>query len=235
MAYSQVQHVDVKDLVNDHLNLVKRAALHLMGMTGSTVSLDDLMQSGLVGLLEAAKRYDGKGLAGFRQFAMLRIRGAMIDQLRAIDGRPRAFREDSQKIRKAIHALESRLGRTPREREVAKEMGVSLDEYQRMLVEGNACHIVSLEDLIAGSDSVSSEAEAENPASQQLNSKVLADALGQLPEREQLLLNLYYDHELNMKEVAQVLELTEARVCQLHRQALVQLKALLQNGEGREV
>ncbi|WP_062262625.1 RNA polymerase sigma factor FliA [Endozoicomonas arenosclerae] len=235
MAYSQVQQLDVKELVHSHTGLVKKTALHLMGLTGSTVSLDDLIQSGLVGLLEAARRYDGRGLAGFRKFAQLRIHGAMIDQLRAIDGRPRSFREDSRDIRKAIKTLEGRLGRPPREREVAEELGVELHEYQQMLIEGNISHIVSLEDLIAGSDSVSYQQSSDQQEERGLNSSTLASALGHLSEREQLLLNLYYEHELNMKEVAQVLEITEARVCQLHRQALMQLKSILQAGKDKEV
>ncbi|WP_161787434.1 RNA polymerase sigma factor FliA [Endozoicomonas numazuensis] len=235
MAYSQAQQFDVKELVHNHTSLVKKTALHLMGMTGSTVSLDDLIQSGLVGLLEAARRYDGRGLAGFRKFAQLRIRGAMIDQLRAIDGRPRSFREGSRDIRKAIKTLEGRLGRAPREREIAEELGVEIHEYQQMLIEGNISHIVSLEDLVAGSDGVSYQQPSENHEEKGLQGSVLASALGQLSEREQLLLNLYYEYELNMKEVAQVLEVTEARVCQLHRQALMQLKTILQAGKDREV
>ncbi|MGI9280203.1 MAG: RNA polymerase sigma factor FliA [Endozoicomonas sp.] len=234
MAYTQAQQFDVKELVHSHTSLVKKIALHLMGMTGSTVSLDDLIQSGLMGLLEAARRYDGRGLAGFRKFAQLRIRGAMIDQLRAIDGRPRSFREDSRNIRKAIKTLEGRLGRSPREREVAEELSIELQDYQQMLIEGNISHIVSFEDLIAGSDGISDQ-QSENQEDRGLDSSILASALGQLSEREQLLLNLYYEHELNMKEVAQVLEVTEARVCQLHRQALLQLKAILQAGKDKEV
>lgn len=228
-AYSQAQQMDTRELVQAHLGLVKKAALHLMGMTGTTVSLDDLMQTGLLGLLEAAGRYDGGNLAGFRQFAMLRIRGAMIDELRQADGRPRAFREEAQQIRKAVQKLEGQLGRTPREREVAEEMGISIQEYQQMLVEVNTCHIVSLEDLLAGSDSVTSDNDTDRDALKNHGSTALANAIGQLPEREQLLLNLYYDHDMNMKEVAQVLEITEARVCQLHRHALLRLKGLLGN------
>ncbi|WP_263080841.1 RNA polymerase sigma factor FliA [Endozoicomonas sp. Mp262] len=228
VVYEQAQNLKPEELIDTFLPIVKRVALHLMGVIGSRVPLDDLFQAGLLGLLEAAQRYDGKGMAGFRQFAMLRVRGAMIDELRQSDGRPRAFREDIQRINQARRQLESSLGRAPTDREIADSMGISVAEYGEIHAHSHSSHLVSLDDVMTGREAfLSRNGDLERGAIKREGARALASAITELSAREQLLLSLYYNHELNMKEVALVLDISEARVCQLHRQALSQLKEIL--------
>lgn len=159
---------------------------------------------------------------------MLRVRGAMVDELRKSDGRPRAFRESIQRIRQARRNLEASLGRAPTDREIADNMGISLAEYGERQTHNHSCHLVSLDEMVSGLDGVLSRSgDLERGMIKREQARLLAQAIARLPEREQLLLSLYYHHELNMKEVALVLDISEARVCQLHRQTLSRLKAML--------
>lgn len=232
-AYQQ-QAGDARDaLIKQHLPLVKKVVLHMAGFLGSDISRDDLLQAGMIGLLEAAGRYQPDKKVPFEQFAKIRIRGSVIDELRQWDWRSRTDREHGQKIRDCIQELHNRLGRTPSEKEIAQKLGVSIERYHRMLQGSNASNLLSLDALMQGeADSsvieVNDDDSVEIVAVDGKRSKALVKALKELPEREQQLLNLYYVHELNMKEVGEALELTEARICQLHRQALLRLRSLLE-------
>ena len=232
-AYKQ-QAGDARDaLIKQHLPLVKKVVLHMAGFLGSDISRDDLLQAGMIGLLEAAGRYQPDKKVPFEQFAKIRIRGAVIDELRQWDWRSRTDREHGQQIRECIQELHNRLGRTPSEKEIADKLGVSIERYHRMLQGSNASNLLSLDALMQGeADSsvieVNDDDSVEIVAVDGKRSKALVKALKELPEREQQLLNLYYVHELNMKEVGEVLELTEARICQLHRQALLRMRSLLE-------
>lgn len=229
------QHAgDARDaLIKQHLPLVKKVVLHMAGFLGSDISRDDLLQAGMIGLLEAAGRYQPDKKVPFEQFAKIRIRGAVIDELRQWDWRSRTDREHGQQIRECIQQLHNQLGRTPTEKEIAQKLGVSIERYHRMLQGSTASNLLSLDALMQGeADSsvieVNDDDSVEIVAVDGKRSKALVKALKGLPEREQQLLNLYYVHELNMKEVGEALELTEARICQLHRQALLRLRSLLE-------
>lgn len=233
-AYQQ-QAGNARDaLIKQHLPLVKKVVLHMAGFLGSDISRDDLLQAGMIGLLEAAGRYQPEKKVPFEQFAKIRIRGAVIDELRQWDWRSRTDRENGQQIRDCIHKLHNRLGRTPTEKEIAEQLGVSLERYHRMLQGSDAGNLLSLDALMQGeADSsiieINDDDSIEIVAEEGKRSTALVRALKELPEREQQLLNLYYVHELNMKEVGEILELTEARICQLHRQALLRLRSLLED------
>ncbi|WP_448218130.1 RNA polymerase sigma factor FliA [Endozoicomonas sp. 2B-B] len=232
-AYRQQAGNQRDVLVKQHLSLVKKIVLHLASSLGSNISRDDLLQAGMMGLLDAASRYDPGRKVPFEQFAKTRIRGAVIDELRQWDWRSRTDREHGQKIRKAIQALNTKLGRAPAESEIAEELGVSLERYHRMLQSSNSDNLLSLDGLMQGeADSriieVNQDDSIEVVAMGGERSKALANALKELPEREQHLMNLYYVHELNMKEIGEALDLTEARICQLHRQAVLRLRSLLE-------
>ncbi|WP_252178629.1 FliA/WhiG family RNA polymerase sigma factor [Endozoicomonas sp. 4G] len=232
-AYRQQAGNQRDVLVKQHLSLVKKIVLHLASSLGSNISRDDLLQAGMMGLLDAASRYDPGRKVPFEQFAKTRIRGAVIDELRQWDWRSRTDREHGQKIRNAIQKLNTQLGRAPAESEIAEALGVSLERYHRMLQGSNSDSLLSLDGLMQGeADSkiieINDDDSIEVVAMGRERSKALAKALQELPEREQHLMNLYYVHELNMKEIGEALELTEARICQLHRQAVLRLRSLLE-------
>ena len=238
-AYKQ-QAGEIKErLIYKHVGLVKKVALHLAGLFGGSVHRDDLLQAGMIGLMDAASRYDAGKNIPFEQYARLRIRGAVIDELRQWDWRSRTDREHGQRIRAAIQALHNRNGASPSEREIASELGMSIDRYHQILQSSQLGNLMSLDSLmpedsgasvIEDSDGDSIEVIAEGRE----RSQALINALKKLPEREQQLMNLYYTHELNMKEIGQALELTEARICQLHRQALLRLRSLLEDWDKDE-
>ncbi|WP_257275740.1 MULTISPECIES: sigma-70 family RNA polymerase sigma factor [unclassified Endozoicomonas] len=232
-AYRQQAGNQRDVLVKQHLSLVKKIVLHLASSLGSNISRDDLLQAGMMGLLDAASRYDPGRKVPFEQFAKTRIRGAVIDELRQWDWRSRTDREHGQKISNAIQKLNTNLGRAPSESEIAEELGVSLERYHRMLQGSSSDSLLSLDGLMQGeSDSriieINDDDSVEVVAMGGERSKALAKALQELPEREQHLMNLYYVHELNMKEIGEALDLTEARICQLHRQAVLRLRSLLE-------
>jgi RNA polymerase sigma factor for flagellar operon FliA len=214
--------------VVQHAELVKRIAYHLAGRLPPSVEVADLIQAGMLGLLEAAAHYTaGKG-ASFETFAGIRIRGAMLDALRKLDWAPRSVHRKAREAATAMRAVELESGREARDVEVAARMGVSLDSYHRVVQDAASCQLASLDDGDGGITDVpdrSADPQAEVQGVEFRDS--LAAAISELPERERLVMSLYYDEELNLKEIGAVLKVTESRVCQLHGQALVRLKARL--------
>ncbi|MDD7804453.1 MAG: FliA/WhiG family RNA polymerase sigma factor [Endozoicomonas sp. (ex Botrylloides leachii)] len=232
-AYKQQSQGTAEQLIHKNIGLVKRVALHLAGLFGGNVQRDDLLQAGMIGLMDAANRYDPSKKIPFEQYARLRIRGAVIDELRQWDWRSRTDRENGQQIRAAIQTLHNKNGRMPSEQAIAEELGVTIDRYHQMLQNSQLGNLISLDALSQGESINSLEVidddSMEIRAECRERRKALAKALKKLPQREQQLMNLYYTHELNMKEIGQALELTEARICQLHRQALLRLRSLLED------
>lgn len=218
---------EADDLVARHAELVKRIAYHLAGRLPASVEVADLIQAGMLGLLEAASSYSaGKG-ASFETFAGIRIRGAMLDALRRLDWAPRSVHRKAREAAAAMREVELETGREARDTEVAARMGVSLDEYHRVVQDAANCQIASLDDT-------EGEVEVPDHASDPFREvqggefrEALAAAIAELPERERLVMSMYYDDELNLKEIGAVLSVTESRVCQLHGQALVRLRARL--------
>lgn len=209
--------------------LVKRIAYHLLGRLPASVQVEDLIQAGMIGLLEAARKFEqGKG-ASFETFAGIRIRGAMLDEVRRGDWAPRSVHRNSRMVSEAIRSVEARLGRDARDAEVAHEMGVSIDEYYAILNDTRGSKLFSFDDLLeAGFQEEGDAASAPLEGLQDERFRqALVQAIDGLPERERLLLSLYYEQELNLKEIGAILGVSESRVSQLHSQCAARLRARL--------
>ncbi len=232
-AYASAQPApDMDALVRKHADLVKRIAYHLAGRLPPQVEVADLMQAGMMGLLEAAQNYaTGRG-ASFETYAGIRIRGAMLDALRKLDWAPRSVHRKARAAALALREVEGRLGAEATETDVAAQMGVSLPEYQHILHDALGCQLLRLNEANDGEDSPLDRLPdaAPDPEASALDASLreaIIEAIQALPERERLVLSLYYEQELNLKEIGAVLKVTESRVCQLHGQALLHLKAQL--------
>ena len=223
-------------LVMRHAELVKRIAYHLAGRLPHSVEVNDLIQAGMVGLLEAAAHYASDRGASFETYAGIRIRGAMIDALRKQDWAPRSVHRKARAAAQAIRSIENEVGREARDTEIAKAMGVSIEEYHRVLQDSLACQLSSMDEANDAHEVADREADPLLEAQSGALRLAVAEAISNLPERERLVMSMYYDDELNLKEIGAVLGISESRVCQLHGQALVRLRARLRswNSEQRE-
>mgnify|MGYP001818017250 CR=1 FL=1 len=216
-------------LVENYAHLVKRIAHHLMARLPDSVQVDDLVQAGMIGLLEAAGKYDGSRGASFETFAGIRIRGAMLDEVRRGDWVPRSVHRNTRRMSEAIRTVESRTGREAQDKDIAATMGVTLAEYHRMLKDASASRLFSYDALteideeqeVAGDEGVASGFEV------QVFRQQLAQAIASLPERERMVLSVYYGEELNLKEIGAVIGVSESRVSQIMSQATIRLRARL--------
>jgi RNA polymerase sigma factor for flagellar operon FliA len=233
--YTVKGKADKDSLLTEHMPLVKRLAHHMKAKLPHSVEVDDLVQAGMIGLLDAISRYEETHGAQFETYAVMRIRGAMLDELRNSDWLPRSMRQNMRKIETAMASLQQRLGRPPTESEVAKSLKLSLDDYQEMLGEGSGHQLVYYEDFHEedGNDSFldryASDDEAD-PLRSLLDGdfrQAVIDAIDALPPREKILMGLYYEEELNLKEIGAVMGVSESRVSQLHTQAVARLRASL--------
>lgn len=219
------------ELVVIHAGLVKKIAHHLKGRLPANVLLDDLIQSGMIGLLEAAKNFDGSKGASFETFAGIRIRGSMLDEIRRGDWVPRSVHRNSRAVMKAIEELHNELGRDPKDHEIAEKLSISIDVYAQMLNDIASGKIIGIEDLGVSEDVIHSDTDNNDDSFSHTMSDrfqlALSDAIKTLPEKEALALSLYYDEGLNLKEIGQVLNVSESRVSQIHSQAMVRLKSRL--------
>ncbi len=237
---AQVSEPGQDEIVIQHASLVKRIAYHLMSRLPSCVQVEDLIQSGMIGLLEASKNYDPTQGASFETYAGIRIRGSMLDEIRKGDWAPRSLHRKVREISQAIREIEGEKGRDARDAEVAERLELSLNEYHQVLQDANSHHILSFEDL-PSKDSGMTDGLGEKIAGpleslmEEDTRKLLAKAIDTLPERERLVMALYYDEELNLRETGEVLGVSESRVCQIHSQALIRLRArVAQIIEGEE-
>lgn len=234
-VYQDVQTGSMTDLVNQHAPLVKRIAHHLLMRMPSSVQLDDLIQSGMIGLLEAARKYDVSKGASFETYAGIRIRGAMLDEIRRGDWAPRSVHRKSREVAAAVKSVEMRTGSDAKDHEVAEELGIDLETYYTILQDASGSRLFSFDDLTEGGDDSALESasgEVSGPSEEWQEGafrRNLAEAIEGLPEREKLVLALYYDEELNLKEIGEVLGVSESRISQIHSQAALRLRSRLQD------
>ncbi|MDT8879154.1 RNA polymerase sigma factor FliA [Halomonas saccharevitans] len=229
--YTAQGKIDQSALLTEYLPMVRRQALALQVRLPASIELDDLIQAGTVGLLEAMGRFNAGQGASFATFANQRIRGAMLDELRSRDWLPRSVRRSARAVDAAVRRLEQELGRAPEETEIAAMLEMPLADYRRLLNDTNSGQLLPFEELMAeGGESRLESRALEGPFSQLLDQEKrqrLVEAIEELPEREKLLMALYYQEELNLKEIGAVLGVSESRVCQLHSQAVSRLRGRL--------
>ncbi len=233
-AYEAVGSVrrETEAMVLQHAELVKRIAYHLAGRLPPSVEVDDLIQAGMLGLLEAAANFSSGRGASFATYAGIRIRGSMIDALRKLDWAPRSVHRKARDVAAAIREIEKETGNEARDIDIAAKMGLALEDYHRIVHDAASCQLTSLSDAqIAerGDDNTDPFRETADAGFR----AALAQAIGELPEREKLVMSMYYDDELNLKEIGEVLKVTESRVCQIHGQALTRLKGRLSDWRDR--
>jgi RNA polymerase sigma factor for flagellar operon FliA len=232
-AYSEVAVArdDDADLMQ-HASLVKRIAYHLLSRLPPSVLLEDLVQVGMVGLIEAYRNYDAEQGASFETYAGIRIRGAMLDEIRRSDWTPRSVHRKSREVAEAIRRVENRMGRDAKDVEIATELDISLDEYHQILQDSLGSRVLSIDEMAALGMSTpgSLTDEAHGPAEgieREAFKAALMEAITRLPERERLIISLYYGDELNLREIGEVMGVTESRVCQIHSQAAARLRSKL--------
>jgi len=235
MYTAQGRH-DNSATLKQYSPLVRRLAHQMIAKLPANVELDDMIQAGMIGLNDALGRFDTAQGVQFETFATQRIRGAMLDELRNGDWMSRGNRKQQRQIEVAIHKLEQQFGRAPAESEIAESMGLSLTDYQEMLGKVRGTQLLYLEDLSSGGegnddylDRHVADADADPLAMLQDRRmrEALVDAIKLLPEREQYVMSMYYEHDMNLKEIAAVIGVTESRVCQLHSQSIARLRVKL--------
>ncbi|MDP3876734.1 MAG: RNA polymerase sigma factor FliA [Methylobacter sp.] len=230
--YTSVQTGGTDERVMQHAPLVKRIAYHLLNRLPDSVQVDDLIQAGMLGLLEAIKNYDTSQGASFDTYAGIRIRGSMLDEVRRSDWTPRSVHKKSRMVSDAIRVIENKTGHEAKDTEVAEYLGIALDEYNHILQDSSSCRVFSVEELAEDGDHyldvtlAQDEGLAEGLTRQSFE-QALANAIKGLPERERLVISLYYDEELNLREIGEILNVSESRVSQISTQAVLRLRSRL--------
>lgn len=228
--------LDRQSAVVEYGPMVRRVAAQMIAKLPANVELDDLVQAGMIGLFDALSRYQADQGAQFETFAMQRVRGAMLDELRGADWMPRSVRRNQRTIEGAIRKAEQRHKRPPSEREVAAELDLSVEAYQKLLGEARGAQLVYLDDFGEGGEDAFLDRHQSDPEADTEPGKMLRDdqfrealitAIEDLPEREKLVMGMYYEQEMNLKEIGAVLGVTESRISQLHSQAVARLRVKL--------
>lgn len=234
-VYASIQKQTAGEVIEIELflPLVNRIAYHLKGRLPDSVMVDDLVQSGIIGLIEASQKFDSSQGASFETYAGIRIRGAMLDEIRKGDWTPRSVHRKSREVSDAISKVEAKKGREAKDLEIAEEMSLSLDDYYHILQDTNSAQLLSIDE--PDHDELSEDRMRGQMKSQFFEisedgfHQALAEEIENLPEKEKLVMALYYDEELNLKEIGEVLEVSESRVSQIHSQAVKRLKARLRD------
>lgn len=219
-----------QDYVSEYSPLVKRIAHHLIARLPSSVLAEDLIQAGMIGLIEASRNFNPTKGASFSTYAGIRIRGAMLDEMRKGDWAPRSVHRNTRKVHKAIREIENKTGRDAKDNEVAELMGLTIKEYHSMLQDTKGAKIFTFEEIGLDDDILSSSTTiALMGPLEKLQKENFCEILGleiaKLPERERLVLALYYDEELNLREVGEILNVSESRISQIHSQAMIRLQS----------
>ena len=236
--YTAKGQLDRNAMIRQYQPLVRKLAHHMMAKLPASVEVDDLIQVGLIGLSEALSRYEAAQGVQFETFATQRIRGAMLDELRENDWMSRGSRKSQKDIEVAMRKLEHSLGRSPLESEIAAAMGLPLADYQSLLGKVRGTQLVYLEDMSRSGDDDDTyldrhvadvDADPLNVLRDQRLRAGLVNAIKGLPEREQYIMSMYYEQDMNLKEIAAVLDVTESRICQLHSQSVARLRAKMRS------
>lgn len=238
-AEAQAFEQSVDDQISQYTPLVKRIAYHLMSRLPPSVQQDDLIQAGMIGLLEALRNYDATQGASFQTYARIRIRGAMLDEIRKNDWAPRSVHRKARMVAEVVRDIENRTGRDARDQEIAKGLEISLEEYHRLLQEASGHRVFSYDEMdiesFGGVESMSVRPQGPLEGLQSADFKrSLADAIAGLPERERLVMTLYYDEELNLREIGAIIGVSESRVCQIHSQAVIRLQSRMNHWVSNE-
>lgn len=237
-AYKNVDDFEKEELIKSYLPLVKKVVHRLSGRLPKDVDIKEMLNSGIIGLVDALERFDPKHETNFSTYAQFRIRGAIIDSFRSQDWLPRSLRHKAHRLEHAYQRIEQRVGRPATDEEVAKELEISTDELQKMLGEVGSIVMLSFEELGFGHGEERFQADewmaskSADPLSKLLGSEkvsVIARALDRLPEKERLVISLYFYEELNLKEIGDILGVTESRASQIRSRALFKLKGYLKN------
>lgn len=230
--YVATQPSNHNERVEQHASLVKRIACHLINRLPASVQLEDLVQAGMIGLLEASRNYDERQGASFETYAGIRIRGSMLDEIRKNDWAPRSVHRKARMVAEAVREIENDVGRDARDTEIAESLEMSLPEYYKILQDNSYHKVLSFEDLGIGDESILETMSDNAPGildglQREDMQRLLSDAIATLPERERLVMALYYDEELNLREIGAVMGVSESRVSQIHSQAVIRLQARL--------
>ncbi len=226
-AYQSDDAASADALVREYLPLVKKIGLRLAAKLPAEIELDDLMQVGLMGLLRARDSYDAEQGASFATYAGIRIKGAMLDEIRTHDWLPRSVQVQLRRVSEAIARVDARLGRQSQDADIADELGMSLGEYQQLSGQLACARMTHIADSVEAEEAVDEEASPFDAVGRESFRAALGEAVKTLPEKEQLMMSLYYAEGLNLKEIGAVLGVSESRVSQLHGQALARLRATL--------
>ena len=233
-GYRSAQSALHEDMVEQHAPLVKRIACHLINRLPASVQLEDLIQAGMIGLLEASRNYDKNQGASFETYAGIRIRGSMLDEIRKNDWAPRSVHRKARMVAEAVREIEHEQGRDARDTEIAESLDMSLGDYYKILQDNSYHKVLSFEDMGTGDDSILENLSNNDPGildglQREDMQQIVTGAIASLPERERLVMALYYDEELNLREIGAVMGVSESRVSQIHSQAVIRLQARMSN------
>jgi len=232
--YASEQVLNRDQIVEKHASLVKRIACHLINRLPASVQLEDLIQAGMIGLLEASKNYDPLQGASFETYAGIRIRGSMLDEIRKNDWAPRSVHRKARMVAEAVRSIENEHGRDARDTEIADTLDMPIEDYYKILQDNSYHKILSVEDMGLGEESLLDNLSDNAPGvldglQKEDMQRIIAEAVASLPERERLVMALYYDEELNLREIGAVMGVSESRVSQIHSQAVIRLQARMAN------
>ncbi len=236
LVYSRDNLGSLHSVIQQYANLVKKIAYHLLGRLPASIQVEDLIQSGMIGLLEAYRNYNEDKGASFETYAGIRIRGSMLDEIRKGDWVPRSVHKNSKIISETIRKVENQIGKDPKDRDIAEALNISLDAYHQLLQDSLGAKIFGFDDIAMGIDSVVDGGRDPLPGPlEKMQSNDFKKQLGQfisaLHPKESLVLTLYYHEELNLKEIGEVLSVSESRISQIHSQAMLKLQSKIKGSE----
>lgn len=236
-AQQYLNHSDFKEeeLIVKYSTLVKRIAHHLLSRLPPTVNIEDLVQAGMIGLVEAARKFNEEKGASFSTYAGIRIRGAMLDEIRKGDWAPRSVHRNYRRVLQAIKEIENKSGKDAKDTEVAAHIGISIDEYHSIIQDSSNAKIYCLDEVYLDGNypiGENSKQKVTGPFDEVIAQDVrkkISSEIDHLPAKEKLVLALYYQEDLNLREVGEILGVSESRVSQIHSQAMLRLQARVAN------